>query len=57
MKLASISDLHANFEAIRSMVSALSDVGAVLCLGDLLGYFTQVNETMWPALEIPIQAV
>lgn len=46
MKLAIISDLHANFEAIEAISADLARADAILCLGDVLGYYTQVNETM-----------
>lgn len=46
MKVALISDLHANFEAVRALSPALSAADTVVCLGDLLGYYCQVNEVM-----------
>lgn len=46
MKVAIISDLHANYEALCAISNDLAQVDAVLCLGDLLGYYCQVNETM-----------
>ena len=46
MKVAILSDLHANYEAVRAVADDLAQADAVLCLGDLLGYYCQVNETM-----------
>jgi len=46
MKVAILSDLHANFEAVQAIAEDLQQADAVLCLGDLLGYYCQVNETM-----------
>lgn len=46
MKVAIISDLHANHEALKAISDDIAEADAVLCLGDLLGYYCQVNETM-----------
>ena len=46
MKVAVLSDLHANFEAVQAIAGEVQKADAVLCLGDLLGYYCQVNETM-----------
>lgn len=46
MKVAILSDLHSNFEALHALSDDLAQADAVLCLGDLLGYYCQVNETM-----------
>jgi putative phosphoesterase len=46
MLLALISDIHANFEALSSVKDDLSDADLVLCLGDLIGYYCQVNEVI-----------
>jgi len=46
MKVALISDLHASYEAVQAIAGDLAQADAVLCLGDLLGYYCQVNETM-----------
>lgn len=46
MKVALISDLHANYEAARALTDDLSEVDFVICMGDLLGYYCQVNEIM-----------
>lgn len=46
MQVAIISDLHANYEAVQAIAGDLAKADAILCLGDLLGYYCQVNETM-----------
>ncbi|MFC1461805.1 metallophosphoesterase family protein, partial [Verrucomicrobiota bacterium] len=46
MRLALISDIHANAEALGVLADVLSDADRVLCLGDLVGYYCQVNETI-----------
>lgn len=46
MRLALISDIHANFEALRALSDVLTDADQVLCLGDLVGYYCQVNEVI-----------
>lgn len=46
MRIALISDLHSNYEALRSLGNVLHDADAVLCLGDIVGYYCQVNETL-----------
>lgn len=46
MKVAFISDLHANLEAARALTPSLSEADMVVCLGDVLGYYCQVNEIM-----------
>ena len=46
MRLALISDIHANYEALNSLSDVLSNVDLVLCLGDTVGYYCQVNEVI-----------
>ena len=46
MRLAIISDLHANLEAYRAIAPQLRMVDRVICLGDLVGYYCQVNEVI-----------
>jgi putative phosphoesterase len=46
MKVAIISDLHANHEALKAISDDIAQADAIFCLGDLLGYYCQVNETM-----------
>jgi putative phosphoesterase len=46
MRVAVISDLHANFQALRALDDVLDDADQVVCLGDLVGYYCQVNEVI-----------
>jgi putative phosphoesterase len=44
MKLALISDLHANLPALLAIRDVLDQADRVICLGDFIGYYCQVNE-------------
>lgn len=46
MKIGLISDIHGNHPALRAVLERLDALGvdAVYCLGDVVGYYTQVNE-------------
>jgi putative phosphoesterase len=46
MKIAIISDLHANLPATETVFKLIDelDVSKILCLGDLIGYYTQPLE-------------
>ncbi len=46
MRIALISDLHANFEALKALSDVLESADRILCAGDLTGYYCQVNEVM-----------
>lgn len=46
MKLAIISDLHANYEALKVVSDLFTQVDKVLFLGDFIGYYCQVNEVL-----------
>lgn len=46
MRLAFISDIHGNFEALRSIKDELLEADRIVCLGDALGYYCQVNEVI-----------
>src|SRR5215470_11639669 len=45
MRLALISDLHANAAALSVLTDLLDAADRVVCLGDVVGYHCQVNET------------
>jgi predicted phosphodiesterase len=44
--IALISDLHGNYDALKAVLRELDGLGVVdiLCLGDVAGYYTEVNE-------------
>lgn len=46
MKLAIVSDIHANLEALRATLASISAEGVdeVLCLGDIVGYHADPGE-------------
>jgi len=46
MKIAIISDIHGNYEALKAVLSELDgmDISDIYCLGDVVGYYSQVNE-------------
>lgn len=46
MRIALISDVHANLEALRVLTNELEQADQVICLGDLTGYYCQVNEVL-----------
>jgi len=46
MRIGLISDIHGNYEALKSVLSELDRLGVeeIYCLGDVVGYFSEVNE-------------
>jgi putative phosphoesterase len=46
VRIAVISDIHSNYDALRAVLSAIGDYDALLCLGDLVGYGAQPNEVV-----------
>ena len=46
MKIAIISDVHGNYEALKQVLLMIEDMGIkeIFCLGDVVGYYSQVNE-------------
>jgi putative phosphoesterase len=46
MRVAVISDVHANLEALDALSDVLDGVDRVICLGDVVGYYCQVNEVI-----------
>lgn len=46
MKIGLISDIHGNYEALRTVLGELDRMGVseIYCLGDVVGYYSQVNE-------------
>lgn len=46
MTIGIISDIHGNFEALQRVLAELDgmQVSEVICLGDVVGYYAQVNE-------------
>jgi putative phosphoesterase len=46
MKIGIISDIHGNYEALQAVMASLDrmNITEVYCLGDVAGYYSQVNE-------------
>jgi len=46
--IAIISDIHANYEALKSVVADAKDNGCTeyICLGDIAGYHSEINQTI-----------
>lgn len=46
MKIGLISDVHGNYEALKTVLSELDkiNISETYCLGDVVGYYSQVNE-------------
>jgi putative phosphoesterase len=46
MKMAFISDIHGNYEALKAVLYELDNLGIskVYCAGDIVGYYSQINE-------------
>ena len=44
MKIALLADIHANWPALDAVMSDIRGVDMVVCAGDILGYYADVNE-------------
>ncbi len=46
MKIAFISDIHGNYEALKAVLAEIDrlGVGRIYCAGDVVGYYSQINE-------------
>ena len=46
MRIGFISDIHGNYEALKSVLEVLDkmSISKIFCLGDVVGYYSQVNE-------------
>lgn len=46
MKIGIISDVHGNYEALKAVLAELDrlQVSQIYCLGDVAGYYSQINE-------------
>lgn len=46
MRVAVISDIHSNYDALEAVLSAIGSYDALVCVGDLVGYGAQPNEVV-----------
>lgn len=46
MKILILSDIHANFPALRSVLDDAGPFNQLICLGDIVGYYPYVNEVI-----------
>lgn len=46
MKIAIISDIHANIFGLKAVISNLGKVDKILCAGDITGFYPFVNEVI-----------
>lgn len=46
MKIGIISDIHGNYEALKAVLAELDkfNIPEIYCIGDVVGYYSQVNE-------------
>ncbi|PIS42572.1 MAG: phosphatase [Candidatus Kerfeldbacteria bacterium CG08_land_8_20_14_0_20_40_16] len=46
MNIGFISDIHGNYEALKAVLAELDkmNISEIYCLGDVVGYYSQVNE-------------
>lgn len=46
MKIAFISDIHGNYEALQAVLAKIDRLGVerIFCAGDVVGYYSQINE-------------
>lgn len=59
MKYAVISDVHANLEALTAVLRLIEreKVDSVVCLGDIVGYYTNPNECLQIIEELNIRTI
>lgn len=53
MRVLVISDIHANFTALETVINEAGNVDAVWCLGDLVGYGPDPNECVDTIRQLP----
>lgn len=59
MRIAVISDVHSNLEALKTVIADIrrSNIGQVWCLGDVAGYGAEPNECIEELGGLPLSAV
>lgn len=51
MRIGLVSDIHGNLPALRATLDALGGVDAIVCPGDLTGYYTEPNRVISTVLD------
>lgn len=46
MRILMLSDIHANYEALKVLADEIENADHIFCLGDIVGYHSQVNEVI-----------
>jgi len=46
VRIAVLSDIHSNYDALQAVLSAVGTYDALVCVGDLVGYGAQPNEVV-----------
>lgn len=57
MKILLISDIHGNHEALKALLAASPPFDLLICLGDICGYYPQVNEVIAELRSHPLIAL
>jgi predicted phosphodiesterase len=57
MRLAAISDVHGNLPALEAVLADMGSVDAILCCGDLVGYYPDVAEVVDRVRGLGVRAV
>lgn len=57
MKIGIISDIHSNIYGLKSVLKKLQNTDLILCAGDIVGYYTFVNEVIEEIRKKNIQSI
>lgn len=57
--IALISDIHGNYEALKKVLGEIDGMGIneIYCLGDIVGYYSQVNECCYELRERNVNSI
>lgn len=57
MKIAFLSDIHGNLPALQAVLQEIGQVDAIICCGDLVGYYPDVNQVCTVLRKMNVYAV
>ena len=57
MKIVIISDLHGNFPALQAVLQDLPSNDGIICCGDIVGYYPDVNEVCDEVRKLNVQTI